>query len=129
MPQSLSNVLLHIIFSTKNRQSLIDEQIESELYAYMVSIAVSHGSYVHIIGGFYDHVHLLVTLPRPLSISRYLEELKKNSSKWIKTKGKTYSNFSWQKGYGVFSVSASQQKAVMKYISNQKKHHKVVTFQ
>jgi REP element-mobilizing transposase RayT len=129
MGQSLSNVLLHIIFSTKNRHPFIDEVIESELYAYITSISVTCGSYVHKIGGVSDHIHLFTTLPRTLSISDLTEEIKKNSSKWIKTKGQKYYNFSWQKGFGVFSVSASQHNAVAAYISNQKEHHKIQSYQ
>ena len=129
MAQSLANVLLHIIFSTKNRHPCIDSTIEQELYAYIISISASCGSYVHKIGGVEDHVHLFSTLPRALSISDLLEELKKNSSKWIKTKGEKYQNFAWQKGFGAFSVSESQHKAVITYISNQKEHHKIHSFQ
>jgi REP element-mobilizing transposase RayT len=129
MAQSLSNVLLHIIFSTKDRIPFIDQCIEKELYAYITSISNSNGSYMHNIGGIQDHVHLFTSLPRTLSISDLLEEIKKNSSKWIKTKNNKYSDFSWQKGYGVFSVSSSQQAAVAKYIANQKEHHKAFNFQ
>ena len=129
MSQSLANVLLHIIFSTKSRHPFIDEDIEHELYAYITSICLAHKSYVHKIGGVTDHVHLFVTLSRTLSISNLLEEMKKNSSKWIKTKGQRYDNFSWQKGFGVFSVSASQHNAVVTYITNQKMHHKTQTYQ
>ncbi len=129
MAQSLSNVLIHVIFSTKNRCSFIDNAIEHELHTYLASIASSCGSYVHKIGGVEDHVHLLVTLPRTLSISNLLEELKKNSSKWIKTKDKKYHDFAWQKGFGAFSVSESLHEAVATYISNQKEHHKIHTFQ
>ncbi len=129
MAQSLSNILLHLIFSTKNREPFINETIESDLYAYMTSIAAAKGSFVHKIGGISDHVHLFLTLPRTISISNLLEEIKKDSSKWIKTKSKKHSNFSWQKGYGAFSVSASMQNTVTNYISNQKEHHKTHTFQ
>ena len=129
MAQSLSNVLLHIIFSTKNRQLFIDENIESELYAYMTSLFVENKSYVHKIGGVADHVHLFVTLPRTLTISNLLEDVKKHSSKWIKTKGQQYQDFSWQKGFGAFSVSASLNDAVVKYIDNQKVHHQKHSFQ
>ncbi|MDR3624562.1 MAG: IS200/IS605 family transposase [Chlamydiales bacterium] len=129
MAQSLSNVLLHVIFSTKNRRTFIDEAIESELYAYIASIFTSSGSYVHKIGGVSDHIHIFCTLPRTLSISALLENAKKNSSKWIKTKGKNYDEFSWQKGFGVFSVSESLHNAVVTYIENQKEHHKKQTFQ
>jgi len=129
MAQSLSNALFHIIFSTKNRCPLIDTTIETELYSYLTSISVSCGGYVHKIGGVSDHIHLFTTLSRTLSISDLLEELKKNSSKWIKTKGQKYSDFSWQKGYGAFSVSASLQDAVITYIENQKEHHKTHSYQ
>jgi putative transposase len=77
MSQSLSNVLLHLIFSTKNRHPFIDEAVEPEMHAYMVSIAAASGSYVHKIGGFNDHVHVFLTLPRTVTISDLLEELKK----------------------------------------------------
>jgi putative transposase len=129
MAQSLSNVILHIIFSTKNRQPYIDENIASELYAYMVSISAPSGSYVYKIGGIEDHIHILSTLPRTLCISDALEELKKNSSKWIKTKGKQYLDFSWQKGYAALSVSESNRGAVESYIASQKEHHKRRSFQ
>ncbi|MBA3958250.1 MAG: IS200/IS605 family transposase [Parachlamydiaceae bacterium] len=129
MSQSLSNVLLHIIFSTKDRYPFIDEEIQPELYAYIISTTASYGSYVHKIGGVSDHIHLFTTLPRTLSISELLEVIKKNSSKWIKTKEKKYHDFSWQKGFGVFSVSASQHDAVVAYITNQKEHHKIHSYQ
>jgi putative transposase len=129
MPQSLSNVLLHQIFSTKHRSPLIDADIEPELYAYMISVFTSCGSYVHKIGGVADHVHVLCTLPRVLSISDLFEKIKKTSSKWIKTKGPKYRDFSWQAGFGVFSVSASLLDVVATYIANQKEHHKKLTFQ
>lgn len=129
MAQSLSNVLLHIVFSTKQRHPFISHDIEPELYAYITSIVSSNGSYVHKIGGIDDHVHLLLTLPRTLSISDLLEEIKKNSSKWIKSKGNQFQDFSWQKGFGAFSVSVSQQNIVEKYIATQKEHHKTMTFQ
>lgn len=129
MAQSLSNVLLHLIFSTKNRQPYIDDAIAPELYAYMTSIFTSLGSYVHKIGGIEDHIHIFCTLPRTLSISDLLEESKKHSSKWIKTKGQPYHDFSWQKGFGALSVSASQNDILVSYISNQKNHHKKQSFQ
>jgi putative transposase len=126
---TLSNVLLHIIFSIKNRHPFIDTNIEQELYSYMVSICKSLDSYVHKIGGVEDHVHLFLTLPRTLTISNLLEELKKKSSKWIKTKGQIYNDFLGQKGFGAFSVSESQYKIVSKYIENQKLHHESQSFQ
>ena len=129
MSQSLANVSIHSIFSTKQRQAFIDELIQPELYAYITTLAVSYGSFVHCIGGIDDHVHLLANLPRTVSISELLEGIKKNSSKWMKTKGVKYQSFAWQKGFGVFSVSESCNDAVIKYIRNQKEHHKKHTFQ
>jgi Transposase IS200 like len=76
-----------------------------------------------------EYIHLFTALPRTLSISDLVEEMKKNSSKWIKTKGQKYDNFSWQKGYGAFSVSASQHNAVAAYIAKQKEHHKTQSYQ
>ena len=92
-------------------------------------MAVSNGSYVHKIGGVEDHVHLLCTLPRTLTISDLLEQIKKNSSKWIKTKGLRYSSFTWQKGFAAYSVSESQNEVIINYIENQKEHHKKHSYQ
>jgi REP element-mobilizing transposase RayT len=129
MGQSLSNVLLHVIFSTKNRRLIIDADIEPELHACLVSISTSMGSFVHKIGGVEDHIHMLLKLPRTITVSDLLEDIKKISSKWMKTKSGKYEDFSWQKGYGVFSVSTSQSCAVESYIANQKEHHKKLSFQ
>jgi REP element-mobilizing transposase RayT len=84
---------------------------------------------MHEIGGIEDHVHLLVSLPRTLPLSKLVEEIKKSSSKWIKTKGNLYSNFAWQSGYGAFSIGQSGYDDLRKYIQTQKEHHKKVTFQ
>lgn len=129
MGQSLSNVLLHIVFSTKNRVPLIDPEIETELYAYLITILASYGSYVHQIGGTCDHLHLFLTLPRTHAISDILEGVKKGASKWMKTKGEKYQGFAWQKGYGVFSVSVIHHESLKAYIVNQKEHHKKISFQ
>ena len=129
MAQSLSNILIHIIFSTKKRQPLILPEITQELYSYMAGIARAHESYVHEIGGIEDHVHLLVSLPRTLPLSLLVEDVKKGSSKWIKTKGNLYSHFAWQNGYGAFSIGQSGYEGLRKYIQTQKNHHKSISFQ
>ena len=85
-------------------------------------------SNVIIVGGETDHVHLLCTLPRDITIAKFMEEVKKSSSKWIKTINPSYQWFSWQRGYGIFSVSQSQLETVRKYIENQEEHHKKVAF-
>ena len=129
MEQSLSNVLIHVVFSTKDRQHLIDKDIEPHLHSFMISLSASLGSFMHKIGGTEDHVHLFLTLPRVLAMSDLLEQVKKNSSRWIKTQGGKYSSFSWQKGYGVFSVSMSNYTSIADYIANQREHHKKYSFQ
>jgi putative transposase len=129
MSQSLAKIFVHIIFSTKKRQPLILENIMQELHLYMVGIALAHGSHVHEIGGVDDHVHLLISLPRTISLSKLIENIKKGSSKWIKTKGNAFADFAWQNGYGAFSIGQSSYEALRKYIQSQKNHHKKISFQ
>jgi putative transposase len=118
-----------MIFSTKNRQPMILPEIEKELYSYMAGIARAHESHVYEIGGVEDHVHLLTSLPRTLSVSKLIEEVKKGSSKWIKKKGNPYTGFAWQGGYGAFSIGQSGYENLRQYIQTQKDHHKTITFQ
>lgn len=129
MSQSLASILIHIIFSTKNRQPFILPEIRKDLYDYIVGIARSCESHVHEIGGIEDHVHLLISLPRTLALCKILEEIKKGSSKWIKTKGSFFNDFAWQNGYGAFSIGQSNYENVRTYIQNQQEHHKKIAFQ
>lgn len=129
MAQSLSKIYLHIVYSTKQRQPLIDRVIEAELYRYLGSICNSLGSLPIKIGGYADHVHILCTLSKKITSVKLLEDLKSHSSKWIKKKGQRYANFYWQGGYGAFSVSPSEVDAVIDYIGKQHEHHKLKTFQ
>ena len=130
MPQSLAQIYIHAIFSTKNRQSFLsDEQIRREMHTYLASILKAYGSKPIIVGGTADHVHILCTLSRIVTISKIIGETKRGSSKWVKTKDDTLSAFQWQNGYGVFSVSHSNVPRVRNYISNQEEHHKKRNFQ
>ena len=129
MPQSLAKILIHIIFSTKTRRPLIRPEVMPDLHSYMAGIARSYGCHVHEIGGIEDHVHLLIALPRTMALSKLIEEIKKGSSKWVKTKGGCYRDFHWQNGYGAFSIGQSNLNALRTYIQNQKEHHKRVAFQ
>ena len=129
MPQSLSNVLVHLIFSTKLRQRLIRPEIEGELYPYLAAACRGCGCPAHQVGGTEDHVHVACSLGRTIPVSKLLEEIKKNSSKWIKTKGPQYAGFAWQGGYGAFSVGQSQLESLRRYIAGQKEHHRHKTFQ
>ncbi len=129
MPQSLSQMLIHIVFSTKHRQQLINETIEPELHSYIAKI-LSDECYspALIIGGDKDHIHILLALSRIWTIAKIVELIKKRSSKWIKTKGEDYKAFQWQAGYGAFSVSRSSAEIVKNYIANQKEHHRKKTY-
>ena len=129
MSQSLSKVYVHITFSTKHRQMLIDDHINTSLFEYMGGICKGLECNPVRIGGHHDHVHVLCLLSRKISQMNLLEELKKQSSKWIKTKGDRYVNFYWQDGYGIFSVNPSEIDVVINYINNQEEHHKKRTFQ
>lgn len=128
MPQSLSKVYTHIIFSTKNRQNLIDENIESQLFDYLGGVCKALECNPVQVGGCKNHVHILCLLSKKVAQAELLEEVKKRSSKWIKTKDVKYSNFYWQDGYGIFSVNPRKVDIVMRYILNQKKHHQKVGF-
>lgn len=125
MPQSLAQLFIHVVFSTKHRQPFITEKIEPELYAYIAKILYDECySPAVIIGGDRDHVHVLFAQSRIWSIAKIVELIKKRSSKWIKTKGNEFAFFQWQTGYGGFSVSRSNVPTVKQYIANQKEHHR-----
>lgn len=129
MAQSLSSVLIHLIFSTKNREPFITPAIEPELHPYLAKIFRELRSPSLAINGTSDHLHFLFALGRVISIAELVEEVKTGSSKWIKTKGREFRNFHWQRGYGAFSVGQAEVPAVKRYLANQKEHHKRVTFQ
>lgn len=128
MPQSLAQVYIHIVFSTKDHYPFIQPDIESELFAYMGDTVNRVGGVPHLINGTADHVHILSSLPRTITLSKYIEEIKRNSSRWIKTKKNDCQKFAWQNGYGVFSVSSSQKDSVLRYIAEQKEHHRKLSF-
>lgn len=129
MAQSLNQVLLHLVFSTKDRAGYLDKPVKPLTHAYLAEIARNTGCECLRAGGMADHVHLAITLSRTITIADLVEELKKASSKWIKTKGSAYAGFAWQRGYGVFSVNPNQAKALVKYIDDQEEHHRTRTFQ
>ena len=129
MPQSLSSILIHLIFSTKNREPVLTAEIDAELYPYIATILKAMKSPALIINGTPDHLHTLLSLSRVVTIADVVEEVKKESSKWIKTKGSRFRDFHWQSGYGAFSIGQSQVPAVKRYIARQKEHHRRVTFQ
>ena len=129
MPQSLARIHIHLIFSTKNRERLLSDEIRSDLHAYMATVLNNIRCSTVLINSVEDHVHILFELGRTVSVSEAVEEVKKHSSKWIKTQGPHFKGFAWQTGYGAFAVSESNVDAVLKYIADQQEHHRVKTFQ
>jgi REP element-mobilizing transposase RayT len=129
MPQSLTKVYVHIVFSTKDRHPLITNKIKAELYDYLGGICKNLECNPVRVGGYYNHIHVLCILSKKLALIKLVEEIKKSSSKWIKTKGNEFSGFYWQNGYSAFSVNPSQTDIVTKYIDNQEEHHRKKTFE
>ena len=128
MSQSYVQFYTHVVFHTKNNVRFIKQETEDELYSYLGGILRNLKSIPFQIGGTSDHIHILCTLPKTLSLADLLEEVKKSSSKWIKSKGYEYRNFYWQDGYGGFSVGWSQVDTVKNYIKSQKEHHQKISF-
>ncbi len=130
MPQSLAKVIVHIVYSTKNRTPwLKDANLRSELYAYNATILKNVDSPAIVIGGVEDHVHILALLSRKMAIMDVIQESKTETSKWTKKQGPSLQDFQWQAGYGIFSVSESNVDLVRSYIERQAEHHLRMSFQ
>ncbi len=128
MPDTYTNILLHIVFGTKFRQPFITEEIESRLYEYMGGMIRNRRGVLYEIGGMEDHVHLLVRWNTE-AIKSLTREMKSESTKWVRSTFPTKQEFQWQSGGGIFSVSQSNATKVVEYIRNQKTHHRVKSFQ
>jgi putative transposase len=126
MPQSLSVVDIHIVFSTKNREPLIARDHEAALWAYVAGICRNHECVPHAVGGMPDHIHIACSLHRTVTQSDLVKEIKIGATKWMKAE--TGWPFAWQRGYGVFSFGPAQKLEVIAYIQNQREHHRVRTF-
>jgi len=129
MAQSLARILVHLIFSTKDRGAVLAQAVRPDLRAYFVGILSKLDCPCLEVGCVTDHAHMLFALHRTRSAAEVVEEIKKASSKWLKTRGPAMRNFHWQNGYGAFSVSPSGEADVRAYILNQEEHHRRVTFQ
>jgi len=129
MPQSLARVLIHTVFSTKNREPLLrDSAFRDEMHSYLGGCAKMMDCLPVRVGGVEDHVHLLTALSRKVTLAEFVKEIKRNSTLWAKGE-RGQLEFGWQAGYGCFSVSESQVQAVSRYIENQEEHHRKITFQ
>lgn len=129
MPQSLARLHVHLIFSTKLRSPWLCDAIRDSLHSYMAAVLQNMGCPALLINSVEDHVHVLFELSRTCAVSDVVEQVKKASSKWIKTQGVEYAEFSWQAGYGSFSVSESHVESVRRYIADQREHHRKKSFE
>jgi len=129
MPQSLSQVILHVVFSTKDRRPWLDPVIRPRLHAYLATVSRDSGCEAYRVGGTADHAHMAVRLARTVSQAALLEKIKKTSSAWVKRQGSRYAGLFWQGGYSDFSIGWSQLPDLMGYIDRQERHHKTRTFQ
>ncbi|MFY9803995.1 MAG: IS200/IS605 family transposase [Candidatus Acidiferrales bacterium] len=116
---------IHLVFSTKDRRKSLSPELQPRLYAYVAGICKKCGILLHAVNGMEDHIHLLIQLPPTAALSDTVLAIKSNSSRWAHEEGE---KFVWQQGYAAFSVSASNVAAVVRYIQNQKSHHKKMTF-
>ncbi|HEY2416146.1 MAG TPA: IS200/IS605 family transposase [Pirellulaceae bacterium] len=130
MPQSLSNVLIHLVFSTKNRHPFLRRrELRDVMTAYLIGTLENLQCSPIQVGVVEDHVHILCCLHRTITIAKLVEKLKTSSSVRIKGEGPDLRDFHWQNGYGVFSVSQSNRDQVKNYVANQEEHHRKMTFQ
>jgi REP element-mobilizing transposase RayT len=130
MSQSLSKILVHVVFSTKDRRPYLnDRELRTELHAYLGGILARLDCQSLIVGGVADHVHALSTLARTRTAADVVKELKRGSTLWVKAADSSLAEFAWQGGYGAFSIGASQIATVRNYIANQEEHHRKVSFQ
>lgn len=129
MPHTFTNLLTHVVFSTKHRAPQIDQELKPQLLAYMGGIVREVNGVALLINGTADHVHLLIRLPATVAIADALRTIKTNSSRCVHERWLARSDFAWQIGYGAFSVSQSNAEAMLQYITSQEEHHRRVSFQ
>jgi REP-associated tyrosine transposase len=118
--------LIHVVFSTRERQPMIPKEFQPRMWSYVAGICKNEKVFVHAIGGMDDHLHGLIQVPSSRALADVIMKIKCNSSRWASEQGR---KFAWQKGYGAFSVSASNLPAVIRYIQNQGSYHKKMNFQ
>ncbi len=130
MPQSISAVYIHLVFSTRQRRPFFrDKTMRDALHAYLGGISKQLECHPIRVGGEEDHVHILARFGRTFTQAEWVKELKRVSDLWLKDKGREWNEFQWQGGYAAFSVSQSNLAQVTEYIANQEVHHRQQTFQ
>ncbi len=128
MPQSLAKILVHLVFSTKNREAILTESVREPLCAYASAVLRDLDSNVVAINAWRDHVHILFAPSKNHPLAQVVMEVKRATSRWIKSQGKEFAGFHWQSGYGAFSIGQSGVDEVKMYIANQAKHHRVKSY-
>ncbi|QDU61917.1 Transposase IS200 like protein [Planctomycetes bacterium Pan216] len=129
MPSTMTNLLYHLVFSTKGREPMITDTLRPGLAAYMGGIIRGDGGVLLAEGGMPDHIHLLASCSASVSVADMLRTIKSKSSKWVNEREHRTTRFAWQTGYGAFTVSQSQMRTVERYIQNQEEHHRTTSFQ
>jgi REP element-mobilizing transposase RayT len=130
MSQSLANILVHIVFSTKERRAwLQNRDLRIDTHKYLANVSRNLECPAIVVGGATDHIHILANQSRTIALAEWIKELKRTSSVWMKEKGAQWDLFQWQAGYGAFSVSQSQCIRVQEYIDSQEEHHRLLSFQ
>ena len=129
MPQSLTKLYIHLVFSTKQREPLLRAPLRDRVHAYLATVLNNLESPALTIGGMSDHVHIVFRMSKNHTLAKVVETVKTSSSKWIKIQNVALRAFHWQNGYGGFSVSPSNLEEVVKYIDHQEEHHRVMSFQ
>jgi REP element-mobilizing transposase RayT len=129
LPQSLSKLYAHLVFSTKNRRPFLDDEIRPRVHGYLANVIRSLESPWVVVGGIADHVHILFDMGKLHAPVRFVEQAKRESSKFVKAIGVRYQDFYWQRGYGMFSVGPAHRDDAEEYVRNQEEHHRSQTFQ
>jgi putative transposase len=129
MSHSYTNTLVHCVFSTKNRQKVLTEEILARLFPYLAGIARKNGMTALAVGGVEDHVHLLLSLPPTLPVAKAVQLVKGGSSRWLHETFPALEGFAWQAGYGAFSIGISQAERTTRYIQGQAEHHRETSFE
>lgn len=129
MPQSLTKLFAHLVFSTKNRQPFLNDEVRPRVHGYLATVVRNLDSPYVFVGGVADHVHVLFDMGKLHAPVEFVEQVKRESSKFVKTLGPSYQNFYWQRGYGMFSVGPADLASAEQYVRDQEEHHKSKTFQ
>jgi REP element-mobilizing transposase RayT len=130
MSQSLANIPVHLVYSTKNRTPFLrDPALREEMFAYLVGVCNNLGCPSIRTGGWEDHVHILFSFARTITIADLVRDLKRSSSEWVKGKSQQTRHFQWQAGYAAFGIDPMNPGPVIEYIQNQDEHHRGQTFQ